>query len=320
MKKYIATIAVLFASITFFTSCGSEESGVAEIIEQWHKENGPPILRKASKVNEVTFVKDVTALDSINFLMVRFNFTAVAEREYNEAIKQISASKTLRAKSQAKIDETNAQSIKNYNQRDVDRFTANIIKYTDDINGMIDAIEGNYSGSKHDDLWKSIRRLKKMGDKTIVSKLYTANVSTMSKSRKSGTKKKAEDSYYMLSLDLTKLVYDGHFSGDWMSEESIDIESIHFERIGGQGNSEGGESEEILEEEVIEESTNEVEYYKINDPDGYSNLRDAPKGEVIQKILDTEQFEVIGEEAGYSKVKLSNGIIGYIHSSRVVKI
>ena len=48
-----------------------------------------------------------------------------------------------------------------------------------------------------------------------------------------------------------------------------------------------------------------VEVFKINDPDGYSNLRDAPKGKVLQKVMDTESFEVVGEQAGYKKVKLS---------------
>ncbi len=59
--------------------------------------------------------------------------------------------------------------------------------------------------------------------------------------------------------------------------------------------------------------------YKINDPDGYSNLRDAPKGNVIQKVYENELFEVLGEKDGYKKVKLSDGTVGYIHGSRVIK-
>lgn len=78
------------------------------------------------------------------------------------------------------------------------------------------------------------------------------------------------------------------------------------------------QEKEIEEVEVVEEQSQAI-YYKINDPDGYSNLRDAPKGDVIQKVYDTEQFEVLGEEQGYKKVKLTDGTIGYIHKSRVVK-
>jgi hypothetical protein len=69
---------------------------------------------------------------------------------------------------------------------------------------------------------------------------------------------------------------------------------------------------EILEPEIV------VEYFKINDPDGYSNLRDAPKGEVLQKVYDTEKFEVIGTEGDYKQVKLSSGTTGYIHKSMIV--
>jgi uncharacterized protein (TIGR02145 family) len=83
------------------------------------------------------------------------------------------------------------------------------------------------------------------------------------------------------------------------------------------------EGEPVLEENNILHSANKekvkVEVFKINDPDGYSNLRDAPKGKVLQKVMDTESFEVVGEQAGYKKVKLSNGVEGFIHSSRVVK-
>jgi hypothetical protein len=77
-------------------------------------------------------------------------------------------------------------------------------------------------------------------------------------------------------------------------------------------NNEGNSMEDELIKEVI--------YYQINDPDGYSNLRDAPKGEILQRVSEGEQFEVIGEKDGYKKVKLSDGTTGYIHESRVVVV
>tara|TARA_R110002020_G_scaffold75065_10_gene191459 strand:+ start:3528 stop:4628 length:1101 start_codon:yes stop_codon:yes gene_type:complete len=61
-------------------------------------------------------------------------------------------------------------------------------------------------------------------------------------------------------------------------------------------------------------------YYKINDPDGYSNLRDRPNGKVVRKVLDNEKFEVMGSEGDFKKVKLMDGTMGYIHQSRVVEI
>lgn len=65
--------------------------------------------------------------------------------------------------------------------------------------------------------------------------------------------------------------------------------------------------------------TKNITYYKVSDPDGYSNLRDAPNGEILQKVYENELFEVIGDEEGYKKVKLSDGTVGYIHGSRVIK-
>jgi tellurite resistance protein len=81
-------------------------------------------------------------------------------------------------------------------------------------------------------------------------------------------------------------------------------------------------TEEVTENTAAEEKANnniETIYYKIQDPDGYSNLRDKPNGEVLKKVYDTETFEIIGEEGKYKKVKLSDGTEGFIHDSRIVK-
>jgi hypothetical protein len=80
-------------------------------------------------------------------------------------------------------------------------------------------------------------------------------------------------------------------------------------------------------EEPIDQKNNEANaesqvvstFYMIQDDDGFSNLRSEPKGEVIQKVYETERFEVIGKEDGYSKVKLENGTVGFIHTSRVIE-
>ncbi len=79
-------------------------------------------------------------------------------------------------------------------------------------------------------------------------------------------------------------------------------------------------SEDKLEKTKKNISTAAITYFKINDPDGYSNLRDAPKGKVMQKVMDSERFEVVGDESGYKKVKLKDGTEGYIHSSRVIQV
>lgn len=63
----------------------------------------------------------------------------------------------------------------------------------------------------------------------------------------------------------------------------------------------------------------EETYYEIEDPDGYSNLRKTPGGDIIKKVYEGEMFTVLGEKGKYKKVELEDGTIGYIHSSRVVK-
>lgn len=72
--------------------------------------------------------------------------------------------------------------------------------------------------------------------------------------------------------------------------------------------------------EAESKTPNSIILYKVQDPDGYSNLRNQPKGEVIKKVYDTEKFEVVSTEGDFKKIKLSDGTVGYIHSSRVVKV
>lgn len=59
--------------------------------------------------------------------------------------------------------------------------------------------------------------------------------------------------------------------------------------------------------------------YMIQDPDGFSNLRVAPGGGIIRKVLPDERFELITLDSGYAQVRFNDGASGYIHASRVVK-
>ena len=77
---------------------------------------------------------------------------------------------------------------------------------------------------------------------------------------------------------------------------------------------------EEVEEVVFEESTSEeLQYFKIEDPDGYTNMRDAPGGSIIRRVLPNEKFRVTGVLDNYKIVSFDNGETGYIHNSRVVK-
>lgn len=83
---------------------------------------------------------------------------------------------------------------------------------------------------------------------------------------------------------------------------------------------------QATDEKTIEENTSttsnltpKVILYKVNDPDGYSNLREEPNGKIIRKVFENETFEIISHNKKYHLVKFSDGSTGYIHESRVVK-
>ena len=58
--------------------------------------------------------------------------------------------------------------------------------------------------------------------------------------------------------------------------------------------------------------------FRIEDPDGYSNLRDIPGGMIIREVYPYEQFEILGALEGHYGVVLQDGTRGFIESSRVV--
>jgi hypothetical protein len=80
------------------------------------------------------------------------------------------------------------------------------------------------------------------------------------------------------------------------------------------------ESEAPIEEVQIEQGDTEADiYFKIQDPDGYTNMRDAPGGSIVRRVLPNEKFKVSGESRKYKVVEFDNGETGYIHNSRVVE-
>lgn len=65
----------------------------------------------------------------------------------------------------------------------------------------------------------------------------------------------------------------------------------------------------------VQESAKQL--YVISDPDGYTNLRATPGGKVIRKVYENETFDVIETRDSYSKIKLNDGTVGYMHKSRI---
>ena len=63
-----------------------------------------------------------------------------------------------------------------------------------------------------------------------------------------------------------------------------------------------------------------VKLYSIQDPDGYTNLRATPGGKIIRKVYENETFDIIQPGVPYSKIKLTDGTVGYLHNSRIKSV
>jgi hypothetical protein len=101
---------------------------------------------------------------------------------------------------------------------------------------------------------------------------------------------------------------------------AIIVASINLTSCGSDSKSQSVDETNVESAPIVEDIVNEdnTEYYIVEDPDGYSNLREVPGGKVIRKVFSSEKFEIIGEEKKYKKVKFHDAATGYIHNSRVV--
>lgn len=122
------------------------------------------------------------------------------------------------------------------------------------------------------------------------------------------------------------------FYDEWWSKKRQEYKDIILSMKDVKNTSKEAEANKSIEENVDNENTtidseiqinsdiekSNVVYYKIQDPDGYSNLRSTPNGDVIRKVFDTEVFELIGSKGRFKKVRLADGTEGFIHESRLV--
>jgi len=115
---------------------------------------------------------------------------------------------------------------------------------------------------------------------------------------------------------ITAMVIIGKFMGE---EEKATAPETKIETTTPKNASSPTESEKTIVSTPIDPKE-QVQLFTIQDPDGYSNLRDQPDGEVLQKVNEGETFEVLGSEDDYKKIKLENGTIGFIHESRVKEV
>lgn len=122
--------------------------------------------------------------------------------------------------------------------------------------------------------------------------------------------------YCMKDKDLVGFEFWGTLPEN-LEKKSNDVIDSQEEKVSNETVEKQESRIENNHEKEVEEEY--IEYYTVNDPDGYSNLRKTPGGEILMRINEGELFEVLGEEDKHKKVKLSDGTVGYIHVSRVVK-
>lgn len=72
-------------------------------------------------------------------------------------------------------------------------------------------------------------------------------------------------------------------------------------------------------DEIESVETVQLEYFHIQDPDGYTNLRECEDCKIIRKVYPNEIFLKIDSTRKYYVVKFNDGETGYIYKSRVFK-
>ena len=71
-------------------------------------------------------------------------------------------------------------------------------------------------------------------------------------------------------------------------------------------------SDKSNEASVVFKST-----HYVNDPDGWTNFRDAPRGKILKRLDNKLQCKFLSSENGWALVELKSSEKGYIHSTRL---
>ena len=71
-------------------------------------------------------------------------------------------------------------------------------------------------------------------------------------------------------------------------------------------------SDKSNEASVVFKST-----HYVNDPDGWTNFRDAPRGKILKRLDNKLQCKFLSSENGWTLVELKSSEKGYIHSTRL---
>ena len=61
------------------------------------------------------------------------------------------------------------------------------------------------------------------------------------------------------------------------------------------------------------------EFWTVRDPDGWSNVRSSPGGEVIEQVNTGRRVLRVGRDGDWEQIITPNGRFGYIHQSRLTR-
>ena len=109
------------------------------------------------------------------------------------------------------------------------------------------------------------------------------------------------------------------------NERSVSKSNINTEIVTIDDTKEFEKTKEYSSPKLIQKSEDISKYKigKINDPDGFSNLRidKSSKSKIVSKIFENEYFFYLPTKTkDWYKVKDLNGNIGFIHKSRILEV
>ena len=137
-------------------------------------------------------------------------------------------------------------------------------------------------------------------------------------------------SYKDYEVERKRAEENAQANGTILSFHDFDCELMpfHYDVYGTRDtNSKASENTSVnppLQEKNEESSqpANQALYMAIQDPDGWSNVRKEPKGEILRRANNGETAELIGksEDGKWIELRFSDGIQRFVHSSRLLEV
>ena len=234
-RRSLLTSFFTITILLFSCGGGSSSSGIENVIRTHYakKHTGPEDMLK---VENVKFVKDFLVEDSMNIVMNSMGPQLVDSYEKTmNTIENLSGSVAEKLEA---YENAASEGRKQYTKNEYDRFAKSLDHHIEWINAIADAMEGktieenretDKSYLKRNGIAYQLNRynaLKKRGEKTVIGKVYYADVQYRVKVS-NGLKMYYDKGEHLVSSDLMK--YISYFDNINNSNE-FDISKYKFER------------------------------------------------------------------------------------------